>query len=141
VDGRLGIRKTACNLLAALGFECQAVASSIAGLRAVRAESGSVDIVICEHALPQTDAMPFVEELRQQGFTGLIFVHASQLDLHERNQWGRCNVDRLVIGPGALADILQELETLALQNRAAVLQVRQLVTKPAATSASITAVV
>jgi len=50
-------------------------------------------------------------------------------------------VDRLVIGPGALADILQELETLALQNRAAVLQVRQLVTKPAATSASITAVV
>jgi len=116
VDGRVGIRKTAGDLLTALGFHCHTAASPSAGLRAVRAKA--VDIVLCEHALPQTDALPFVEALRQRSFEGKVFVYANQLEAAERELWAKCRVDRLVLGPGGLADMLQELEVLSVQSRA-----------------------
>jgi CheY-like chemotaxis protein len=116
----VGIRKTASDLLAALGFNCQTAADPKAGLRVVR-KRASVEIIMCEHSLPQIDALQFVEELRQSGFNGQIFVYANQLEPREQEHWSRCRVDRLVIGPGALADILQEMEVLSLQRRSAVL--------------------
>ena len=112
----MGIRKTACDLLTALGFHCHTAASSTAALRAVRARA--VDIVLCEHALPQTDALPLVAALRERGFEGKVFVYANQLEVAERELWARCRVDRLVLGPGGLADMLQELEALSVQSRA-----------------------
>jgi hypothetical protein len=65
--------------------------------------------------------------LRGCGFEGRIFVHANQLEAVEEIECARNCVDRVVVGPGALADVLQELEESFEPPRAEVLTGARLV--------------
>jgi len=108
VDGRHGIRQAVCNLLRAQGFECDSVGNSHAALRRLKAKAA--DIVITEHSLPEVDAVRLVRSLRGSGFEGRIFVHADRLEPVEEIECARNCADRIIVRPGALADVLQELE-------------------------------
>ena len=60
----------------------------MAALRAIRARSGSVDIIVCEHSLPDTDALALVEELRQRGWSqgaisAVAFIVSKSLNANE----------------------------------------------------------
>jgi two-component system response regulator MprA len=139
VDGRRGIREAVCNLLRAQGFECDSAGNGQAALRRLRAKG--VDIVITEHSLPEVDALRLIRSLRGSGFEGRIFVHANQLDPVEEIECARNCVDRVVVRPGALADLLQELEETFARPRAEVVPggrlvraARQTAESPAATA-------
>ncbi len=120
VDGRGGIRDAVCNLLRAQGFACDSAEHADSALCRLKGPA-IPDIIIAEHSLPELDALQFVSALRHTGFDGKIFVHATHLDSEEARLCATLGVDRLFVSPGALADLLQELEKSSEPPRADIL--------------------